>query len=635
MEASLTSLTPKEGGKLHLLYLQEAARKGIKPLSIAMDKYRPTQELEEAFEHKTDFTSELSRKQLKGFLFLSVLSFTTLAELERGINELIRESLIAHERLYFILTADQVTEVAREATEELARQPRPLKVNRYQRLLQWSEENGSDWVENIAEIAADWEAEEKFEGEILELSFEDRRRLMQKRSRFPYLEDEECRRDWLAEQGEDQVLAQHFDGDRDRLEDWLVEGGYTNSKAYEDFAAHRKAEIIQKLTEAYEAGQLEGYEATSLEVGTFFAIPVTKGQIPAWAALRRAWPDWLQERGYLTHLRPFPSDPMSDYSLDWPGPVNIVYTVVDGQIDSEDLTNLVGAFVEECRKRPWGDSLKTDGIDFAGLARFLTAEASPLDHIDAPDLGAVDWLTFAEDVGESPDTYIAILSRSLEAAADQLGLSKMMRFNTDKFLVQQRYFPAENPWLTGLVARAAADKLSTIRLDYPAFMYDEESRWSPIFGEFKTPLQVTIDWLGSLFGKLETLKLAMQLISDSFFDGLPLLTVELEKELASVEKMLKGSEDALQDFLGRLQAYPWLVDVDRLKLTPAKGNEAVAINKYAGPALMDALAIIEVGRSEIIDLGAGDFRPLNWLQDRLKALESDQLLKEGGASEEV
>lgn len=636
LEASLTSLTPKEGGKLYLLYVQEAARKGINALSIAKGKHPPTKELEEAFRKKTDYTSELSVKQGNGFLFLSMLAFTVQGEAQEAIDALYRESTIAYERLYFMLKADQVTDVAREATEQLARQPRPVLPEVYDRLIAWAENNTALDLEELVEEAAETEAgEQGIGGDFLELSFEDRRRLMQKRKRFPYMEDEQCRRDWLDEQGEDRVLAQHFDGDRDRLEDWLVRGGFTDWKALDEFDSRRKPEWAARLNAAVEAGQLEAIDQVGLD-GCYYGVAVTEGTIPAWAALRRVWSVWLKERQYRTYQQHFPRGSWTDYMDNnyRPAPVHIVYAV-DGEVEGQQLTDLVGAFVEECRKRPWGDGLKTDGIDFAGLASFLTAEATPLDYLDAPDLGAVDWLKFAESEDEDPTIYPAILSRSLEAAADQLGIPEGVNLSWYKWDIRRQYYPSEDPSNRDLSAKLVSDRLATIRLDYPAFMYDEESRWSPIFGEFKTPLQETIAWLGSLFGKLETLKLALSVISDNFFDGLPVLTPPLEDRLKQLERALITSEDVLQDFLGRLEIYPWLVDVDRLRLTRQEADPGAALTKYVANSLITAWHIVDLDRTEIVDLGDGDFNGFKWLNEQIEALGENSLLEEGGASEKV
>jgi hypothetical protein len=624
LEASLTSLTPKEGGKLYLLYVQEAARKGINPLAIVKGKHPPTKELEEAFRKKTDYTSELSVKQGNGFLFLSMLAFTVQGEAQDAIDALQRESTIAYERLFFMLTADQVTDVAREATEELARQPRPVLPEVYDQLLAWAENKTAFDLEELGDLITDAEEEEQsIGGEILELPFEDRRRLMQKRSRFPYLEDEECRRDWLAEQGEDQVLAQHFDGDRDRLEAWLVRGGFTDWKALDEFDSRRRPEWAARLNAAIEAGQLETIDQVALD-GCHYGVAVTEGTIPAWAALRCVWPDWLKERQYRTYQQHFPRGVLPDYINNYrPAPLNVVYTF-EGEVEGQQLVDLVGAFFEECRKRPWGDGLKADGIDFDSLARFLTAEASPLDYLDAPDLGTVDWLTFTESEDEDPTTYPAVLLPSLKAAADQLGLPEGMKLDWYAWNIRQDFYPTEYPALKDSTAKVISDRLATIRLDYPAFMYDEGSRWSPIFGEFKTPLQETIEWVGSLFGKLETLKLAIRLISEEFFDG-----------LKKLEAALVSSENVLQGFLNRLEIYPWLVDVDRLKLTRYEADPSAALTKYVANSLITAWHIVDLGRVEAVDLGDGDFNGFKWLNEQIEALGESSLLEEGGASEEV
>lgn len=614
LEASLESLTPRQAGKLFVLYLQDLDRKKQPPLTTFLNGFPQAEELRAAQLKKADQSPDQAKAtaEFNGFLFLLNVALFSYLKFEEAIQELALTARPAMERVNFLLTLSRVNDVAKDASRMLGYQPRPLSVDRYQRLVNWAEAEGSDWLEDVAERWADVDLEGRWPA--LELTFQDRQRLAGKRLRFPYLEDEQTRRDWAAEQGEEAVLKQHFEGDRQRLEDWLIGGGLTNWDAYYAEFGQQKAQAVDRLTKACQSGQLEAFEAVTLEDGAYFALKVTDGRIPAWAALRRAWAGWLADRRYYVQSRPFTSLHWSGYAQPYVA-VNAVYGPSE-LMEGEALANLAGAFLEECRQRPWGKKLpKVKGEDLADLASFLTAQPSPIDYIDGPDLGSVDWKVFAEDIGEDPATYTALLSRSMEAARQQLGIPEDVGLNVDLRDIQGSYYPAKDPDAMGLMALATADKLGDLRLDTPSFVYPEGHR-SPFFGELKTPLQQAVADLGDVFAKLATLKQAFDQVGRVFFDGLPVLMPSQAKRLAEVEDTVTRFANMTEDLLEDLAFYPWLVDVDRLKLVRKEAAPAQAFLLVDG-ILEAAWNRVDLSRHEAVDLGDGPFNRFAYRDQQL------------------
>lgn len=620
LEASLSSLTPKQAGKLLLIYLQEAERKHVSLLEVVSLEYPPFRDLIAAQKQAVDQLGQPKQAiaRYNGFLFLLRLGIEAQLESERLLHDLRLQAAVLAGQLLSLVQAAQVSDVASQITKHISRQPRPLSAEQYTRLLQ-SADNAVTFIEDVAYSA--WEhSDVDPDPDYLELSREDCERLNTSRT-MPYSEFEETRRAWLTEQDIDQLLAERFGGDPERLEDWLADGGRTNWKRLREAQEQVTAQFTERLTQALAAGQLEGWPAVGLEHCWDPVLVDSAGRIPAWAALREVWPGWLTDRGYQIYERPFPDFDDDD---DRPGPVYVILTL-EGKVAGPALAALAGAFVEECRKQPWGSGLNKT-FDAAAVAVFLTTADSPLVTVGAPDLGAIDLAAFAQSLPDGPP-YMgqAVSVRSLEAARASLGLPETMPVAEQvKQDIQERYYPSDNPGLTTDGSRLIADRLATLRQDYPTFLYGAKPYLTPVFNtEYATPLEMSVRQLGAVFGLLATFKHALNLLSAEFFDGFSVLLPGLQKQLEKVEVDLNKIAAGVDLQLLGLKGYPWLVDVDRLQLVKEPVDQETAVGLYLGNMLTNAWSKL-YSRRDTVDLGDGkDFNAHDWLADQLTAMDFD------------
>jgi len=583
LEASLENLTPRQAGKLLLIYSQEYDRKKGAP--IVFWDYPPVTELMESWERRVDELKDKDDVSYRravglrnGFATLTRIFLEANRWATSDLWRLIFSAATVSQEIDRLILQDFQSEIARMTvyhfTEDI---PRPLSWEEYEKAVEWYENQA---IENLGELANHFveiwarqqgytplEVPEDFVTAHNELS-----NVNGNRDYDTEDETEELRRLWVEAEGEEKILNQYFAGDRNRLEAWLTFGGCPE---FNDLERDKKAdEIYDRMVEMVKSGELVGGLCFSL-INAFGPIPshdwqetlAMRGRIPAWAALRSIWDGWLYDHGI------FKSDELR-FDVDLPDPIE-KYFDVEGALEGDRLAATAKRFYLDCQKKPWGAGLvDPKKADFAALGLFLCAEESPLLGYYAPDLGWIEVEVFGKSEGD--DVFLGLKEdqerpfwcatlKSLRERADAFDLKpEDIVYNP----IREFYYPTDRPEEKRRAIAHLFQQLDTLRVSHRPFTYREKyARDVPSFLglKFYTPLEEAVKDLGAVFDEIATFKLTYDLLSQEFFGGTPVLRLELRERLKNVEEMLALAESRLNQWLQVLSSDVWKLDTSGLR----------------------------------------------------------------------
>lgn len=596
LEASLENLTPRQAGRLLLIYAHEHDKKDDSSTTWA---YPPIVELNNVFlkrietaKKKGDAAEREAVGQYNGFVTLGRLIHKLNVSFgDSEIWRLYLRASIAKHRLTTLILQDFQSEIARETVGHFIEDfPRPLSWEEYVEAVSWYQTNDPvDLGELANNLTRAWQKEKGYSELLVPLEF-----LKTNGEPSPILGDsleednlyfeeaEDLRRKWVETEGKKKILSTYFAGDQDRLEAWILSGGAPefNGKEWDQKAD----EIYDHMVEMVESGELQGGWSYSL-INNFSAViskdwkktgpdnlPIVK--IPAWAALRSIWAAWLYDQGI------FSSDEFA-FDVEYPDPIH-KYFDAEGPIEGDRLAETAKKFYSICRKKIWGAGLiDPKKVNFAELGRFLCGDESPILGYIAPDLGWVEVEKFGEVEGTDPfmtiegagqPIYYATL-QSLWLKAEEMGFNSEEMGNN---LIREFYYPADNPKEKRRGIVRLFRQMSSIQVSHRPFTYREKGKRDlPSFLglKFFTPLEDAIKNLGEVFDEVATSKAVAEAISNEFFDGISPFLYPLDMRLKDVENTLKETEDLLNSWLDLLDSDIWNIDISRLRLVKKGPNE--------------------------------------------------------------
>lgn len=568
LEASLKHLSPREAGRLFLIYLHESA-KANEDGGPAAD-YPPINELDEAWaarikEAQKKGPEEANRVNTlaNGYHYLSALALMSNDWAERESYRIgylaSTASLMIDKQLQGVEFNRIATKVANSVAYQL---PRPVAREDYDRLIQWATEDAFRDVGYMAdEAAGNWA---KAQGGFLltaeevaltlRLKREEQVKALVEDDRPEEEKGKDIRRLYAEVEG-DALLIDRFKGDRAALEDWIQAAGWAGGGITQAAVSERAEALKARVVDLIKAGELQGGEAVALGDCYDSTLIDAEGKIPAWAALRPLWRLWLIDHDYL--IRP------NDITPDTLQGKLVAYTV-DGDLTGEDLVNVVAEFLAECRAKAWGAGITSD-VDLVKLARFLSEVMNPLTAAagEALQLGGVDLAAFREEEGEDPFdvsyNFWVTTAGSLRQRAADLGLT--LEDVDEVARIRRRYYLSDTP--------------EEIREDLGRLV-NMASVAEPIDRRF---LEENIKRLGEVFGEIATVRLVFDLIADEYFDGLPVLLPYVEDRFSAYDQLLAFTEDDLTDKLARLSSDPWYIDTSDLQLVKEPADEDKAIDR--------------------------------------------------------
>lgn len=342
-------------------------------------------------------------------------------------------------------------------------------------------------------------------------------------------------------------------------------------------------EAIDKIHDAliarYQAGELVGGEAVyHTEIET--PVLIVEGKIPAWAALRFVWKPYLFRQGYKV----LDNATFADWS---PHMLDQVFGPDNQLLTPEALRKLAGEFYKACRRRPWGKGLVAKP-DLDDLVKLLTQSANPLLHVNPADFGRVDWEAFhqnernwnayrhIEEGEEVFDSEPAATVASLSAIASDFreGLDFERSWYEDKF------YPTSSPDYQRKDLARMFGMMAELEVSRQPFTYgwnakeEGERSLSELLGvDFLTPLERIVNNLRYFNSQAVSIRRALQVVSDRYFQGLPLLFATHEQPLIDGEGYLKTASDGLTAWLDRLANWPWEINTSSLQLEDPEADE--------------------------------------------------------------
>ncbi|OPZ34126.1 MAG: hypothetical protein BWY98_01205 [Tenericutes bacterium ADurb.BinA155] len=474
-----------------------------------------------------------------------------------------------------LLLEDSYSDITRvtiyQFTEEA---PRPLSWEDYDKAAEWYEGYSTEDLEELAnELTGAYTRRQGYE--ILEVPDEFLKKISTPEVDYGG-EDEGIRRKWVESEGEDAILTKYFAGDQERFEAWKKHGGHPefNGREWDAMSDEINDRLINKVT----AGELEGGVCFGLENQWGFTPALGWNRedpdnsadlrLPAWAIFRSIWMLWLYDKGI------FAGDEKR-VDKNSPDVLNTFYNV-DGTLQEDQITEKAKEFYLDCQKKPWGgDLIDADKVNFAELGRFLCADASPLLGYYAPDLGTVNVKAFHEAEGDDPfmgssekagEAWYYATLRGLRKIADELGATPGM---VGKNFVREFYYPTDDPKGKRETISNLLCRMGQLRTSHRSFSWKEKNKRdiSSFLGQdFHSPLERAIRNIGEVFDDVETFKLTYELISQEFFEGIPVLAPILRDRLKGIEEALKVTETSLNQFIDMLSSDIWNVDTSSLRL---------------------------------------------------------------------
>ncbi len=579
LELSLTSLTARQAGRLYLIYSHEwysSDQIGI------LGEYPPVAELLAAWGKRVQ-AAKAKRGDIETNTIAAYNAFLTLTNIWREANRLADSDLW---RLYTqalgqgslidqTLLRDSYSTIAATFISQFTEDnPRPLSWEDYEKAEAWYEGYSAEDLEELAnELTGAYTRKKDFQELYVPHEF-------LKKISTPEIayagEDEDIRRKWVETEGENAILSKYFAGDQDRLEAWKKYGGFPefNGQEWDSMANEINDRLINKVI----SGELEGGVCFGLENNWGFVPALNWDRqdpdnanrlcVPAWNALRSIWISWLYDKGI------FRGD---EYRVekDFPDILETYYNI-DGTLQEDRITEKAKEFYLECRKKLWGSELKSeDMVDFVFLGRFLCAFASPILGYYAPDLGTVKVKDFHESEGDDPflgssdkagDAWYYATLRGLRKISDELGASPDM---AGKNFVREFYYPTDDPQGKRETISNLLRRICELKTGHsPFFRVEKNKRDISSFMEHKyySQLEKVIRNLGEIFDDVATFKLTYDLISQEFFEGIPVLTPHLRDRLERVEEALTVTENSLNLWIETLSSDIWNVDTSSLHL---------------------------------------------------------------------
>lgn len=545
LQASLENLTPRQAGRLFLILFHEADKKGV-----PVRDYKPLDEVDEACWRQVETASKKgyeaqAQRHYRGYLFLRNLVHTTNQVGFNRILDLLTFAYRVSDTLGRLLVADLMSDLAHQAEDKLRDLPWPVTPEEYGQIVAYSQETQPLTPEEVVEwIVEPWAEEELGDEYYVDTAFglahnPDRRFFI------PLFETPELRQAWVADQG-DKLLQEVFAGNRDDLEAWVELGGFIRDADRKAKEA-KEEEVVARLDALVEAGDIEA-KPTAYLTGCYGNAPIVDGAIPAWAALLHVWAGWLYDRG-LRIREDFEIDPRTIAGV-FP-----VYRLEDGEdLPGDDLAAVAGDFLTYCKKRPWGRPLPAPkSVDLAALGLFLTSESHPIQAAKAPDLGRVDWEVFRQaegDDGRLSEPVTVVRIGDLKAKAEALGTTPDVFSST---WIEEAFYPTDKPedhrrklkYLLKPIREGQIKKIHVPRMG-------ETKPVGDIVGEeFAGTLLQVSSHLFTVKIETETLKLVLRMVSDEYFDGLPVLAQEPAKRLAHLEEVVGEAYDDLRTWVRR------------------------------------------------------------------------------------
>ena len=552
LQASLENLTPRQTGRLFLILFHEAVKKGV-----PVRNYKPLDEVDEACFRQVEAAGKRgneafaqAKRRYNGYLFLRSLIQTTNQVGIAQILDMLTMAYSVSDALGRLFMADLMSGLAHQAESALQELPWPVTPEEYGQIVAYSQETQPLTPEEVVEWVVEyWVDEELGDEYYVDTAFglahnPDRRFFI-----HPF-ETPELRQAWVTDQG-DKLLQEVFAGNRDDLEAWVEYGGFIRDADRKAKEA-KEEEVVARLDALVEAGDIEA-KSTAYLTGCYGNAPIIDGAIPAWAALLHVWAGWLYDRG-LRIREDFEIDPRTIAGV-FP-----VYRLEDGEnLADNDLAAVAGDFLAYCKKRPWGRNLPAPkSVDLVALGLFLTSESHPIQAAKAPDLGRVDWEVFRQAEGEDgrlSDPVTVVRIGDIKAKAEALGTTPDT-FSTT--WIEDAFYATDKPEdhrrkIRSLLLTLRQSQIS--KRHFPRLSRDEKKPVGDIVGEtFAGPLLQTAGYLFTVKIQTETFKLVLRMVSDEYFDGLPVLSQDSAKRLDDLEEVVASAYDDVRNWVRRYVA---------------------------------------------------------------------------------
>lgn len=638
LEASLTSLTPKEAGRLALLYLHDMDKKTNHFMEAFGNPSAPMKELNEVWDKRLEDANkngpEAYNEQVdlyNGFRFLERLAYEANTWINSEIFRLMYMATHVSKTVYRLLLLDGFSETTRFIRQDLVDEvPDPISREDYKLLRQWVEEDALIDIHAIIEspLMEDWEHEyHKARGLTFLIVPDDFKKANVEqlgigirdfwKADFPP-HSVEMRKLWVNEQG-DRLLTETFKGSQDLLDDWVEEGGYPEilNSEWEAIYEAELTKTYNRLVAKIESGEVTGYQALLLQK-CYDQIALKDGTIPAWAAFRQIWSDWVfDQAGHRVNEVEVRESSRTGYH-----PVSNL----DGEVTGDDLTELAGQFLDDCRRRSWGNGIASE-VDLDQLADFLVEAQDPLMGYFAPDLGWVDWTKFkkAEKLKDRKyegnfEADWVVPAGEIKAKALTLGLPEGYVHDAHDHVLE-RYYPTDKPKEKRKSLIRMMRMLSVFKVRNPPFIYRDKASIREFYGmDFFTPLEDAVAKLGHAFAMVATFRKGIDILSDEFFGGMPIVVNSEADKIDEVEMQLEEVASTLNDWADRLADYPWEIKgIDAIRpLNPPAWPDQVAIilGNITGEA-----ALGKMGSSVQITEGQ-PFDQREWFKTRAREIEA-------------
>lgn len=575
LQANLENLTPKEAGRLWIIYANEALAKKMR-----VADYLPINELGRAFDTRVDKArgkpeEKKAADAYKGLFFLAGLFETVNIEGPHLFMETAFAAYGVKMSILMLVHEDAVSTVFTRVRDTLLKKPQPVTKVDFDRAVDWTNTDCPVTLADIAEGILDADEGDvmlpgvavpriphDFKMQFFLLTEDDYWNKHFARDVWGSLDEysiknRDLRRAWAEDQG-DRFLQDTFAGDPAALDDWVDGRDRRYFGFSEDDRKQRLADIVADLVAKVKAGELVGGDALVAD-DLFAPVLIDDGMIPAWAALRVLWRPYVTNRDYRVLERATTRE-------DAPWLVDVIRHRDGSPLSAGELRDLVAGFLKACRGRPWGKKLPAKP-DLDALAGFLTQSANPLLHVAAPDLGQVDIKTWAKHDADGLTTWqIAPAATSASLNAAGLGYDWGESWVAD-------YFHVENsPGPERMNTRHIIAMMDTLAVNRQPFTYrrkeDEEEGLIPLSDflgiELLTPLESAVRGYRAVADKLASIRAALDAVADRYFDGLPVLDNSQTRYLKEAEGYLAEAGEGLRYWLDRLTRYPWQVDTTTL-----------------------------------------------------------------------
>lgn len=592
LQANLENLTPKEAGRLFVIYANEALKKKER-----VADYAPVKELFDAFDARV---AKSRGKPEEGKAVNAHNGLFFLAGLFETVNiegpHLFMETAFAAYRvkmaILLIIQEDAISTVVKSVRSHLLGTPQPITKEDFDRAVNWVCTDRPVTLAEVAEGEVELEEEElwdkvkvdrpvvtvpkDFTISYLGMSEDD----WSKPGRWESYEEfkaemRDVRRAWADDQG-DRLLQDTFAGNKAALHDWIDYKEFDDNGYSEVDRKARFDAIFADLVAKLQAGELVGGDALVAD-DLFAPVLIEDGTIPAWAALRVLWRPYVTSREYRVYDRAT-TGKAAPYGVDEVRHRN------GSPLSAGELRDLVAGFLKACRGRPWGKKLPAKP-DLDAVADFLTQSASHLLHVTAPDLGQVDFKAWAKHDADGLTTW-KIETAATSASLDKVGFPIVWA----ESWVGDYFHVAESPDLERMNTRHIIAMMDTLAVNRQPFTYrrkeDEEEGLIPLSDflgiELLTPLESAVRSYQAVADKLASIRAALDAVADRYFDGLPVLDNSQAGYLEEAEGYISEAGEALQEWLTRLAGYPWQVDTTTLDPGEPEADEETVENIVEG-----------------------------------------------------